>query len=99
MACDGNPAQYLMRLKRSSSAAAMSSPSRSRLADAPAWYALIPRMYMSRLGDSGHEARDLGPEAHPPQHLRRQQWQARLNPHNLPENLRPPIAHLFRKSP
>src|SRR5438876_9108376 len=43
-ASDGNPATCLMRLKRSSSAAATSSPSITRAAAASPWKALSPRI-------------------------------------------------------
>src|SRR5919197_1786340 len=95
MACNGKPAQYLIRVKRSSSAAAMSSPSRSKQADAPAWKALIPRMYMRELW-SRHsrrlEATWLGPESGSPKHLRCQQRKSWLHHEDWQEDTGHSIA-------
>lgn len=49
IACAGNPAQCLMRRKRSSSAAATSVPSRTMAADESPWKQLRPRMIMGRV--------------------------------------------------
>jgi hypothetical protein len=46
MASDGKPAQCLMRRKRSSSAAAISTPSRRIAAAESPWNALSPRTIM-----------------------------------------------------
>src|SRR5260370_15683002 len=48
IACAGNPAAYFTRLKRSSSTAAISLPSQTIAAEAFPWYALIPRIFISR---------------------------------------------------
>src|SRR2546430_13285826 len=48
MASAGNPAAYFTRLKRSSSTAAINRPSQTIAAEAFPWYALIPRIFISR---------------------------------------------------
>src|SRR5258708_28240348 len=48
----GNPAQCLMRLKRSSSTAATSCPSESSAAEASPWNALRPRMFTNSVGSA-----------------------------------------------
>ncbi|MFN9951986.1 MAG: hypothetical protein ACK55I_02730, partial [bacterium] len=50
MASEGQPAQCLIRRKRSSSTAPTMSPSRIRAAAASAWKALIPRTSVIRAG-------------------------------------------------
>src|SRR5713101_6929629 len=60
MACAGNPAAYFTRLKRSSSTAAISRPSQTIAADAFAWYALIPRIFIARLVSVPQENKSRG---------------------------------------
>src|SRR5712692_121991 len=48
IACAGNPAAYLTRLNRSSSTAAISWPSQAIAAEAFAWYALIPKIFIAQ---------------------------------------------------
>src|SRR5215475_622551 len=48
IACEGKPAQCLMRRKRSSSVAATSSPSRMSAADESPWKQLRPRTIMGK---------------------------------------------------
>src|SRR5262245_26268483 len=65
MACEGKPAQCLMRRKRSSSAAATSLPSFTNAAEESAWNALRPRMitgsFSRRRSQVRHRSRPRSP--------------------------------------